>query len=1190
LTEERVREIRQTLDGLVRFDNERTQNHLVAFLPVLFPDTSAAELLRNRRGPRQVRDRLDALREHLTLADRDGGALFKRDRVKAARKALDRAESELGGEESLADAAQHQLQLLQRALFEREVERHAAVDPGTGQPTRKLYGSDLLKVDADARRLGFSPEEGRRIAVELGYELLATEARAWAPITALPGAPATLDAVAHALIEHRVMALQWMRAETISSWLVGNGADAGLVDAARQAERALRAGARESAALHSLVWTLGRTDLLLGVGTARTPAALAARLRQDPSFVGELEQLARDGVLAPWFERHGAATAAAIAQRMVARGTGPGERAVSQEIQALRWALGEPLTLGRHAVTDVAGFADLVRQDPESAREALGMVRQGQLTQWLDCIAPAQSDPIWRHALGDSQMAVLGPHAMFWYGVFRNAADRALTVRSSRGDTVHLEDPMMLRDTRQLALWWDDLKDKLRGGELLAWILSHDLPLIERWVRASYSTMSDLDVRLVEWGERDRAILTPADLVALYLEDPDRFEEQSQKGYPVDWLEVRAGEIAGERRAAWQEALTRVRAMTGRVSAGHLALGVALLAGLSVLPVDPRRPGATGPGGASGVRPSLSIEEARWWEPFEAHLQSGVALVWVLAVASANFDLVRRRAKDFDAQPTADARRRWLTEMVGVPIAGPAPAVASFQGEVRVPTLVSRPEEQAPRYAPPAPRPSRAGVSAALGAGLVGVVTIAGVGVWRSRLPTPITAPTHNGRDARVAVGVSVRRCVLTTAAPTPLGRWGDAHTGLRAATNGSEVALGWRVARARRYAPDDAAVVRVDLDGRLLGWLDPESPSRENHRGWSPRTVSRSQPVYQGEGLRTHLSEVFREEEQETVRCGNFASSWWVRRSPRGSGEPSTETEEPPEEAPAPGVVVGGGLAVNARPDELGAAFYCRSLGTRDPFVLAAHANPTPEGGLLPTISLVVTRGASLSDAKPLVELTAPQGVARATTAQHPLGSLRGTATPTGAMALEVSGRGHAISFRYGRSLYFGWLDETLTVVGAVSPYPITNASHEPTLAVRGDTALVVYADHSSPGDSHSPVVLHARRGTFGGVLGEPRRLDTAANSGGSEVVPTAAALPGGWFVVWSQRVPASGDPATYRLWGRSYRDDLAPEGEAVVLLEGGNESAAVAVQDRFVVAAMIGRGGRVPVSMVAGRCAQAR
>ncbi|MFO0608802.1 MAG: LCCL domain-containing protein [Polyangiales bacterium] len=1179
----------QTLDALAAAPDG------ASLLELLFPNDDRADLVRNPRSQRQLEERLAEVELHLTAADRDGGAHFKRDRVRRARAALDRALGRMGARDGLAHAAANELRARQTERFRAEIERHGAVDPATGARTRRLYGSDLLKVDDEARRHGLTAEEGRAFAAAAGFELLATEARAWTPCPALPGAPTTLDAASEALLAHPAAGAEALRRGELSRWLASHQADAAIVDRVKAIEQRLRAGAdAPSLSVHGVAWALGRLELRLGQARLRQPAALANLLMRDPAAAGDLELLARDGVLAPWLQWHGQAVPARFAEQYALALRTPGGAA---DAEALGWSLGVPLMLAGSAVRDARELADHVLGSEVAQREAMRMAAEGRLAVWLESLPPARTDVVWRRGLGDPELARLGPGVAFWFGVYRNASDRALQVQRAGGGVEEVGDLEPLREVVRAAPLWDGLKACARNGRLLGWLFQQDPDAARRWLASAPARSTDSDVRLngllwalgaqgmvVEWGERDRAVRAPADLVALYREDPLRLEEQARKGYPLDWLDAYGGQVEASDPAAWRRALAYLRAMAGRAPDGHLALGVALLGGLSSLPLDPLRPGGER-GVVSGVRPLAPGEPADLaWAPLAEHLRSGVALVWLWTAPHAAFASARSHAAALERTSTPEARAAALVPLVGAPVVGD-PRTSSSPSFA--PPLAPSPFASYQGYPPqppsltPVPLPASdrrgGGPSVAPWVALAMTVAAASAGVYHFRSRAPEARDAGVDRPT-VLPRPRARMCAVTSGAPTVIGRAGDANTGLRVSWSGEEAAVGWRVPRQHRYGPDDSAVARLDFRGALIEMPDGEDPPRDHNADWSPRTVQRVQPVYEGGALRTLLAEVLRTQDSESVRCGDFVSTWWV---PRG-GLAAEEGAQPlavPLFGPSP-------LSSRVRPEEMGAAYYCRPLSPTRPFVLAAHANAGPDGSFLPKVSVVVTRGASLAEARPLVELDAPRSVARAASAESPLSTLRGDASPSGALAVEVPGRGHALAFHYGHSVYFAWLDASLAVVGSVQEFEVANTSHDPSLAVKGDALLFVLADHPSRRDDRSPFAVFARRASFGQPLGPATRLDTADAAGGSEVSPAVAPLPAGWLVTWSLRVPASGEPATRTLWARTYGDDLRAEGPAIRLLEGGGEGAVVTRGDRFVVAAMTGRGEHAPVQAIAGDC----
>ncbi|MFO0646020.1 MAG: hypothetical protein U0326_07270 [Polyangiales bacterium] len=132
-------------------------------LELLFPERTAEDLTRQRPDERRYHDRVQQVERDLDEADKDGGNDFPAKMVREARANFGEATRRGASEAAEHEAAVAQLVERQAALLLAEVRKHAL--PGS----TVLYASDLLKIEAHARTLGFSPELAVDLARDNGF-------------------------------------------------------------------------------------------------------------------------------------------------------------------------------------------------------------------------------------------------------------------------------------------------------------------------------------------------------------------------------------------------------------------------------------------------------------------------------------------------------------------------------------------------------------------------------------------------------------------------------------------------------------------------------------------------------------------------------------------------------------------------------------------------------------------------------------------------------------------------------------------------------------------------------------------------------------------------------------------------------------------------------------------------------------
>ncbi|MFO0646021.1 MAG: hypothetical protein U0326_07275 [Polyangiales bacterium] len=698
-------------------------------LELLFPERPAEDLTRLPPDKRRYHDRVQQVERDLKEAHDDAGEEFPLKKVEDAKKNFEKQRGEVrkrGGAEH--EAAVAQLVERQAALLLAEVRKHAL--PGS----TVLYASDLLKIEAHARTLGFSPELAVDLARDNGFTPLVTEARAWRSCSMLPGDPTTLAAAAESLLSHEGEASKALRGGAVSAWLDSNESPE-LADVVAAHERSLADTGKDSLARHRVAWALGLRELRTASLRARSPEELGRRWQGGDVDDAAVVQCAREGVLAPWFAMHDALVLEARAQYLAAH---PHD---AMALAQLRWAMGIAWELGGEGFTDVRALADRVRTSPAVAQAALRAVADGTFAAWLESLPVGRGDPTWRSALADPWFQSQGSLCGFWAGVYRNAHDRALTLAQHDAlETLTTWRPLVQRGFA--ARFWDLLKTLRASGELVAFVLHaddnhRDLSLaLERGIfvlhtpeeseggnvivhtqavpRVRKGEVADVGLNELLWcighrgvvleaGERDRAFDTPADVVSFYESGGwEALEVQLPRGYLLPWLRTFHGVSSGAQHGALVERCadfvqSRLAATMPR---GHLSLAFALTCGMQTLPFRPDAPDER----QSYRALTLTPGGAEVWEPLVKHAQQGTAVLWALqqpgAPVDALFDLLARIARGpIDASEVIGR----LATLVGDPVATPGwvppatrrSALASQQGGARVTTLPAEAEAHA---------------------------------------------------------------------------------------------------------------------------------------------------------------------------------------------------------------------------------------------------------------------------------------------------------------------------------------------------------------------------------------------------------------------------------------------------------------------------------------------------------------
>lgn len=595
-------------------------------LAALWPDLSPQELLRSPPPPQALRARVEFARGAIDAVGRRDAE--SRARAQLAQRALDAHLARIGDGDDALPAALAELRDAQRE----EVLAFARMLVGEGGT---LVPGDVSRVIAAAQGRGIDVEVARSWLRGAGITEAAVDSRPWAPLDALPGAPSTVDDVALALLRHPAQSAEILRAGTLLAWLRANGATGELVERSRDARMVLERGAPAALAVHQQAWALGRRELILGSVWLRSPTELAAATRGGHLTGDDLSRAARDGLLGAWLRLHGWIAASGAAD-LAARGDPSG-------LKRLAWSLGDALVVGDASFTDLDAFAQaLLTREPVRAA-ATALLASGDLLAWMESLPPAQRDEVWIDRLRRAR-ANPGDALPMWMGARARVGRGPLALTDRAGQPVVISSPAALRITSQVSALWDALKASYRRGELLAW-LAVMAPELERTDTPWPPQDEDAELNAIlwslghvglvmEWGEEDRGVTAPADIVRAYQSSWQRLEALVARGFVLTWLIRFHGAIplapgGAEPPITLGEALSGLHAEGARLPAGYASLKLAALCGLRALPLDPTQPGddATLRGYVSAAPGQTS--DVRAWEPLRGHVIHGSALLWL---------------------------------------------------------------------------------------------------------------------------------------------------------------------------------------------------------------------------------------------------------------------------------------------------------------------------------------------------------------------------------------------------------------------------------------------------------------------------------------------------------------------------------------------------------------------------------
>ncbi len=604
-------------------------------LAALWPNLSPGELLRMPPPPQAFAARCDWTRRALDGAGRRDAETRARADVAQRRLAQELERLSRGGAFDPVVVLPAALSEL-KAVQEQSLLADARVLAG---PAATLYARDLPRLDGAAETHGLDPSEARALCRRHGITVTDLDTQSWTPFAALPGSPATLDAVADALLLHPVQGADLIRSGAVLEWMRANQASGEMIARARDARMLAERGQAGTLAVHTQAWDLGRRDLVMGAVRVHSPGEVNTAVRNGSLALDDLARAAREGLLGAWLRRQSWVGAAGAAD-LVARGEPSG-------IKRLAWALGEPLMVGAAAFTDPDSLARSVLAAPALHEALVGLYVRGDLLAWLESLPPALRDERWIEQLRRAGSAgTVADTLPLWTGLYARARSTTLTVRRAVGGVVTLAAVSQLCITPDLATFWDGLKLAYRTGELQAWlaVLAPEVTLPEA-PRPPLDDERELNALLwslghtgmvLEWGDTDLAVRSPSDLVRAYQTDWRRLEGLIARGHVLTWLQrfhgatvLIPGDSPNAPGSTLGEFVASLAAEGERLPAGYAALTLALACGLRYLPLDPSDPGNDATcRGWYGVTHTPN-GDPRAWAPLRSHLVHGSALVWL---------------------------------------------------------------------------------------------------------------------------------------------------------------------------------------------------------------------------------------------------------------------------------------------------------------------------------------------------------------------------------------------------------------------------------------------------------------------------------------------------------------------------------------------------------------------------------
>lgn len=1071
---------------------------------------------------------------------------------------------------------------------------------------RALYAQDLLRLEQEAESRGVERARAKDLVRAEGIELHESAARAWSPCVALPDAPQDMDGVGKSLLAHPSHAFNSIKRGAITDWLKANDAPQSMIEVAEEIRR-LSDRKSESHVVHTMAWNFGRTELVLRDAWITSAMEIPVLVRQGVIHTEDLHRAARDRVLGVWLRRAGWSAAGTAADAL--------GRDEAFGLERLAWALGEPLRVGDLSFTDPVTLARTALATPSLRPLLERSYAQGELLAWMESLAPSRRDEKWLQRLrkAQEQKSTHDPRWL-WAGVYAALGSSAkLSLKNSAGVTLELSLTRQLTATHEVASFWDILKESYRSGELLAWLAAvdpeHDY-IDQTRPEDDDSALNELLWELghvgliVEWGPNDQAATTPDDLVRMYRLDRQWFEGQLRRGYILRWLERFYGKrlVAG---ASLEVLVDKLRAEMQVLPSGVLALKCALLCGMRQLPLDPCEPGDPATFfGYVGVTNTPSSAEA--WEPLRLHMTWGAGHLWVAqlpTIKQTTLPLLVNAA--FAGSNTLrDAPDRLLKALalqLGSPI--PSPALAARLGRVTQtpsmpsPAVNSQINSQSPSL--PSSQPKSVSASSApqvavkkgsggwVAAGLLLLAIAAGAIVslklmgdplhWFSPAPRPTPQPNNNVSTANAS------RCVIThPRVELAVGSAGAmvVDRGLSGVSVMNEFDFAW-------IKPGQNG--GASTEGAGFGWARIAPDGAVQHGSATSELID----PHTSRGQVRQVFHVFAMEGR-SVLGGRVAVDQWIhgddRRDIVGCGRTLVAQQLPN----ARGIARTAALndpTNGARPGapDLGATFYCRSIGEVVPLVVGARGVIDTRGTLMGA-ELYVSGDPTLVARRSLGSW--PVDLARARRASNPMTAMREEAPSS---VESATSNGTRVIVATGRDRVLGWLDRESSRSVPLAMVLAQQSEPGPArVAINENTALVVWVDHQ-PRETRRTLIAakvnlygsfqRFSLSPFGPSTGDPLQPANTNRSSDPVLASLAALADGGWLIAWIQRV---GTNDTKTVWLQRYSAELQPMGTPLMLTPNVSVATARLVYDRLqgFVLAYTPEGTNPGIFAVRGQC----
>lgn len=405
---------------------------------------------------------------------------------------------------------------------------------------------------------------------------------------------------------------------------------------------------------------------------------------------------------------------------------------------------------------------------------------------------------------------------------------------------------------------------------------------------------------------------------------------------------------------------------------------------------------------------------------------------------------------------------------------------------------------------------------------------------------------------------LSARAQCTLAAPPAIVGRRASLEAPLVLTPHGDRTAVGWVVPADSAGRDDDSAAIVLDASSRVASTLDPEQPQPGG--GQFQRPIYRVSPVVRGATLALNVdSRDDGEPNDSAVVCGAHRS-------------PLVETR-----------VTRAGLVSTYHLD---ATYQCRLVAPERPFVFGARAELDGRGRLTGVIRLL----AASDGARALQSLTwqLPLRGNRSATESAAIDLLTQRNALEGLSAVRVGDVGWFVVFRFDNALYGGWLDPSLTAIGALSA--ITAAPMRagiPALATNGREVLIVHAARRAESE---PWTLVAERVQPRAAPSAPQPIALSAPRGAHLFAPSIAALSNGWALSYTQGPLRGVARARDRqhVWLAALDAQLAPRSTPLRVSDdaGGSDGRALSFGTRIQVAYMGGQDSFRSVRAASASC----